>query len=290
MKMQAPAPRGRMVVVDGRRMHLVEAGPKEARPLVLLEAGSFGFSADWAVVQEKLAGLGLRSLAYDRAGLGLSDPGPLPRDGLAIVGDLEKLLTTIGEAGPFIIVGHSMAGLHIQLFAGRNRDKVAGLVFVDAVTPEVADDPLIERGWIQYAWMSELVAQGAALGLLTPIRRWGDHIGLTPEATPTKRWSFGEAAHNRVSADEIVQWRTTVAQSKAAGPLDPRWPMAVVTAGRARGFEPQRRLQLEPATRSAHGYQEQVDKAQHASLIGVRFADAVVRAIVHVNEAAINSG
>jgi pimeloyl-ACP methyl ester carboxylesterase len=285
-----PDPRGRLVAVDGRRMHLVEAGPKGAGPTVLLEAGSFGFSADWAVVQKKLAELGVRSLAYDRAGLGLSDPGPLPRDGLAIVGDLEKLFAVVGEAGPFVIVGHSMAGLHIQLFAGRNRDKVAGLVFVDAVTPEVADDPLIQRGWIQYAWLSELIARTAALGLLKPLRPWGDHIGLTLEAIPAKRRAFGEAAHNRTAADEVAAWRTTVEQTRAAGPLDRRWPMAVVTAGLARGFERQRRLQVEPAIRSAHGCWEQVDSARHASLIGVRFANAVVRAIMCVNEAATNSG
>ena len=66
----------------------------------MLEAGSFGFSADWAAVQARLAAEGLRSLAYDRAGLGLSDPGPEPRDSQAIVGDLEALLAALGETGP----------------------------------------------------------------------------------------------------------------------------------------------------------------------------------------------
>lgn len=271
-------------------MHLVEAGPERVSPLIVLEAGSFGFSADWAVVQARLAALGLRSLAYDRAGLGLSDPGPAPRDGLAIATDLEKLLAAIDETGPFILVGHSMAGLHIQLFAGRNRDRIAGLVFVDAVTPEVTADPVIERGWVQYASMSEWVARAAGRGLLKPLRRWGDHIGLTPDAVPAKHWAFGDAAHNRASGDEIAQWRAAADQARAAGPLDPRWPAAVVLAGPARGFAQQRRLQLEPAIRSAHGYQDHVERAGHASLLGVRFADAVVRAIVHVNEAATNSG
>ncbi|MGH6957440.1 MAG: alpha/beta hydrolase, partial [Caulobacteraceae bacterium] len=75
---RTPYGRGRRVgIEDGRRLRLVEAGPASSpRPLVLLEAGSFGFSADWAAVQEKLAAEGLRSLAYDRAGLGGSDPGP----------------------------------------------------------------------------------------------------------------------------------------------------------------------------------------------------------------------
>ena len=50
----APAPRGEFATLDGRRMHLVRAGPSGvessgAGPLVLLEAGSFGFSAGTVV-------------------------------------------------------------------------------------------------------------------------------------------------------------------------------------------------------------------------------------------------
>ena len=47
----------------------------------VFESGAFGFSADWQVVQD-MAAKGVRSCAYDRAGLGFSDPGPQPRDGL----------------------------------------------------------------------------------------------------------------------------------------------------------------------------------------------------------------
>ena len=83
---QGAVPRGRMAEVGGeRRLRYVPAGPDASpRPLVLLEAGSFGFSADWAAVQAKLAAAGLRSIAYDRAGLGVSDPGPMPRDSIAM--------------------------------------------------------------------------------------------------------------------------------------------------------------------------------------------------------------
>src|SRR5665213_958362 len=128
-----PRPRGRMIDIGaGRKLHAVRAGPRDDRgPLVVLEAGAFGFSADWAAVQDKLAAKRLPSLAYDRAGLGFSDSGPQPRDGLAIVGDLESLLAAIGEGGPLILCGHSMAGLHVRLFAARNPGRVAGVVLVD---------------------------------------------------------------------------------------------------------------------------------------------------------------
>lgn len=283
----APEPLGERVKIDGRKMHVVRAGPKGGELTVLLEAGSFGFSADWAVVQDQLAARGIASIAYDRAGLALSDPGPSPRDGLAIVSDLEKLLAALGEAGPFVVAGHSMAGLHIHLFAARNPDKVAGLVFVDAITPALAADPWVRRGSAHYVRFSRAAAWAASKGLLKPLRRWGDQIGLTPMAARRKRWAFADAAHNRAAADEVIQWEASVAQAAAAGPLNPAWPVAVVLAGPVRAPVRQLAMQTEPARRSPRGYQDRVAKARHASLVGARYGEAVVRAIVHVRDAAM---
>ena len=75
----APKPRGRMVEIEpGRSLRLVCEGPKSDRPVVWLEAGAFGFAADWGATQEALTGAGWRSCAYDRAGMGYSPPGPSP--------------------------------------------------------------------------------------------------------------------------------------------------------------------------------------------------------------------
>lgn len=289
-----PAPRGVFVeLAQGtgvRRLHLVRAGPPGAAPAVLLEAGSFGFSVDWAVVQARLAARGIRSLAYDRAGMGLSDPGPRPRDGLAIASDLERLLVAAGEEGPFVVVGHSMAGLHVHLFAGRNRDLVAGVVLVDAITPRVAADPGARWGAGWYARFSRAAALAASLSLLKPLSRLGDRIGLPPDAVAHKHWAFAHGPHNRTAAAEVLQWDATVAQAEAVGPLDPSWPVAVVTAGPTRGLGRQRALQAEPAQASPRGYQAHVRPASHAGLVGLRFADHVVEAIVHVYEAAGDHG
>ncbi len=282
-----PPPRGAFTIVDGRRLHVVRAGPKETPgPLVVLEAGSFGFSADWAVVQEKLAALGVRSLAYDRAGMGLSDPGPAPRDSLAIVSDLEKLLAAEGETGPIVLAGHSMAGLHIHLFAGRNPGRIAGLVLVDAVTPQVAADPAVRRGAAQYVNLAKLVAHANATAPMQLLSPFGDMIGLTADAIPHKRWAFGDAGHRRASADEILQWDQAVAQATEAGPLDPNWPVVVITAGPTPMYLKPRVVQADPAYRARRGYVENVRKANHASLIGRRYAEAVVKAIDFVRKAA----
>jgi pimeloyl-ACP methyl ester carboxylesterase len=274
-----PAPRGHFLSIDGRRLHVVPAGPPGDQPLVLLEAGSFGFSADWAVVQERLAGRGLRSLAYDRAGMGLSDPGPSPRDGLAIAKDLERLLTAAGEAGPLVLVGHSMAGLHAYLFAGRNPGRIAGLVLVDAIDPAMATDRRVVRGAANYRRFAHVWAAAASVGLFGPLRRWGDTIGLDGAAQAHKRWALADARHNRTAAEEVAHWEAAVSQALAAGPLDPAWPVAVVTAG-----APATRLKAMQAL-AATGWVDHVAGANHASLLGRAFADPIVAAVEQVLKA-----
>src|ERR1700739_629823 len=65
---------------DGRRLALRCSG--QGSPTVLLESGSAGASLGWSKVQPTIAQT-TRVCSYDRAGYGLSDPGPPPRDGAA---------------------------------------------------------------------------------------------------------------------------------------------------------------------------------------------------------------
>lgn len=285
-----PPVRGQMFDIGGRSLRMVCEGPERGastKPTVLLEAGAFGFSADWAVVQEQLADLGVRSCAYDRAGLGWSDPGPSPRDGLAIVSDLEALLKVSGEPGPFVIVGHSMAGLRLRLFAARNPQLVSGVVLVDAATPEDMDDPHTRHYVSAFAGISHAVSAIASLGLLQPVKTapFADKIGLTPQAKAEKQEMFASARHNRVSDEEVETWPITARQAREAGQYDPAWPVAVIIAehGDGAAWKPQHEA---AALASHHGYIEEVKGSEHASLLGLRFADHIVRAITYVMDMA----
>jgi pimeloyl-ACP methyl ester carboxylesterase len=275
-------PRGRMVEIGGgRRLRAVFAGPEApGRPLVVLEAGSFGFSADWAAAQAGLAAEGLRSLAYDRAGLGHSDPGPAPRDSQAIVQDLEAMLAALGERGPLIVCGHSMAGLHVRLFAGRNAARVRGLVLVDAVMPEAMDHPVAAHLVDGFNNLSKLAAWGASVGLQRPLAgALGDAIGLPTSAKAEKRAAFADAGHNRWAAAEVDAWHASAAQARAVT-FDPQWPLAVVLTGDGRAQGARHDLQTAPATGSRHGAVFHVPGANHASLLGERHAGHVVRAVL----------
>ncbi len=285
LAVSGPLPmRGTLVDIGGRRLHLICEGPKGPAPMVLFEPGAFGLSADFAVVQDKVAAQGLHTCAYDRAGMGISDPGPSPRDSAAIVADLEKLLAAAHEDGPFILVGHSMAGLHLRLYATRNPGKVAGLVLVDATTPEASDLPQVRQFIAAFTRASLFASLGAKTGLYAPLSyTWfGDKIGLTPVASKEKRRAFASPRHNKWAAEEVSRWLASAEEAKAGGKLDPEWPVAVVTAGASHGRLGWKSLQATPARESRHGYFENVEDAGHATLLGVKHADAVVRGVDHV--------
>ena len=278
-------PRGRFVDIGGRRLRIVCEGPQGEGPTVIMEAGAFGFSADWAVVQQKLADQGVPSCAYDRAGLGYSDPGPQPRDGIAVAEDLERLLIAADVPPPYVLAGHSMAGVRIWLFYARNREKTAGLVFVDAATPYIINrresDPILNG----FSALSRLAGLGASVGVLKAFGFMGDTIGLPAEPAAEKRWAFGDAEHNRVAVQEVVLWRKAAEQAAAAGELDPDLPTAVITAGHGDGG-PWRKVYADPATRSRRGYAVDVASANHANLLGFRHASEIIKGIDFVIAAA----
>lgn len=274
--------RGERVDIGGRRLRVVRQGPADG-PLVLLECGAFGCAADWAVVQQRLADIGLRSLAYDRAGLGHSDPGPVPRDGAAIATDLEALLSAVGEAGPLVFVGHSMGGLLARVFVGRNRERVLGVVLVDAVTPELMDVRLGAVAVHAYRGMMRVLGLSAWLGYMRPVARViGNLIGLDGEAAVEKRRIYASAVHARWSAEEVRRWPVTSQIGRTLGAFDPQLPVAVVTAGAEGTARRLKAIQSAPAQASSYGYVRHVEGSNHASLLGLRFADPIVDGVVHV--------
>jgi len=103
---------------------------------VVMDAGLGGSSLDWNLVQEEAAST-TRVCSYDRAGMGWSDVSPLPRNPGQIAEELHTLLINAGVPGPYVLVGHSLAGKNIRMFASAHPDDVAGMVLVDARSEHV---------------------------------------------------------------------------------------------------------------------------------------------------------
>lgn len=127
------APAGRLIEVDGYRMHLHCTGT--GSPTVVLESGAGAPSAVWAWVQPAVAQQ-TRVCSYDRAGLGWSDTGPHRRDATSVARELRTLLLRAGESGPYVFAGHSLGGQYALMFAELYDQDTAGLVLIDAQHPD----------------------------------------------------------------------------------------------------------------------------------------------------------
>jgi pimeloyl-ACP methyl ester carboxylesterase len=129
---QVPLPPGKLVDVGGWRLHLNCTGKSVGKaPTVVLEAGSGDFSVAWGLVQPAVARFA-RVCSYDRAGAGWSELGPRPRTWRQIAYELHTALQKAGEKGPYVLVGHSLGGLLIRVYASAYPKEVAGLVLVDS--------------------------------------------------------------------------------------------------------------------------------------------------------------
>ena len=124
---------GRLVDAGGFRLHLHCAG--SGAPAVVMDAALAGSSISWSLVQPDVSRL-TRACAYDRAGFGWSDAGPMPRTAGRIADELRVLLDRGGVSPPFVLVGHSFGGLVMRIFTARYRNDVSGLVLVDPAHPE----------------------------------------------------------------------------------------------------------------------------------------------------------
>ena len=124
---------GRPVDIGGRSLYLDCRG--SGSPTVILESGLGSDAGGWGFVLPKVAER-TRVCAYDRAGLGRSDPQPGTHSVGEAVADLRQALDVAGERGPFVLVGHSYGGVLVRVLAAAARDDVRGVVLVDPWIPD----------------------------------------------------------------------------------------------------------------------------------------------------------
>jgi pimeloyl-ACP methyl ester carboxylesterase len=117
-------------VGGGDRVHLLEHG---AGPPVVVLHGSGNPAGFLLPLLRELHGV--RAIAPDRPGVGLSDPIGLPRDRFreTAVGWLDRLLDTL-ELDSSTLLGHSGGGLWALWYALANPDRVRRLVLLGVPT------------------------------------------------------------------------------------------------------------------------------------------------------------
>lgn len=187
-------------VEPGRRLNLYCMG--NGSPTVVFESGLTDETVTWALVQPAIASH-MRACSYDRAGVGYSDPQRRPGSSANIVDDLHRLLTAASIKPPYILVGHSLGGMHARLYADIYPTEVAGMVLVD---PSHED-------WEERAWKLDMQQRTREQYFAYDV----------PEF---------QAQRECVKAAAAGLLESTDAYRKCIPPPDPRWNAAINSAYR----------------------------------------------------------
>ena len=278
-------PPGRMVDVGGYRLHLNIMGEEKGGPTVLLDAGMVSFSSNWALVQPEVSKVA-RVVAYDRAGLGWSDPGPKPRDAGHSASELHTALGNLGIAGPYVLAGHSYGGLAVRAFDALYRDEVAGMVLVDGSHPDQ---------WVRFGVSSKRVGVGNKVGGLLArfgvFRIFNREYKLLADGLPPQQYAelMAFASSPRalsVAGDALLVWddisRPLV---NNAGSLGDRPLVVLSVTEQPRMGEKLTELQAELPALSSNSQHITVQGAYHEGLLSQReYARFVTEAILQVVE------
>ena len=268
-RLRYPAP-GLLVHVDGRQIHLQVLGAESGGPTVVLEAGMGSFSPNWYWVQHELAPT-VRSVAYDRAGLGWSRRSRRPRDAQTIAVELRDALREAGIEPPYVLAGHSFGGLPVRAFAALYPELTAGLILVDASHPDQWvrwPTPYAARilevsqrvlGWL--GWFGLLRALHLARGI---------SAGLPARQAAELRAGAALPGFAGTEAAQIRSWSVSREQLNAAAPLGDL-PLAVLAVSEQPvGGELLTALQRELAELTEDAGFEIVQGASHESVISDR--------------------
>ena len=129
-------PKGKFVDVGGHKLQFFKKGDAVG-PTVVFESGiDFGGHLPWFKVQNEISKYAT-TVSYNRAGILWSERGSNPKTCEAIAEELHTLLKNAGFEAPYILVGHSIAGLTLRSFIAKYPKEVSGVVFVDVSCPDM---------------------------------------------------------------------------------------------------------------------------------------------------------
>jgi pimeloyl-ACP methyl ester carboxylesterase len=255
-----PAP-GEMVDVGDHRLHLNCLG--QGSPTVVLDAGLGYTSVEWSGWVQPEVAKHTRVCAYDRAGMGWSEPGPGVPDAIQRADVLHALLREADEEGPYVLVGHSLAGLYSRVYADRYPEEVAGMVLVDSSHPD------------QFEGSGLAVTMNRAAGVLGPlvarigISRVFNLYPSNPELPPLQREQsltlYYTTPHQVAMFEEMGTIPESLEKARGTGTLGEK-PLMVVSAAADHGAEA-RALQEDLTALSSNSTQRVVEGSTHVSLV-----------------------
>jgi pimeloyl-ACP methyl ester carboxylesterase len=170
-------------------------------PTVVFEAGLGDDLRVWRATIDELKNI-TGIFAYNRAGYGRSSSMQKDRDGFVIVEELHSLLQASGHTPPYLLVGHSLGGAFMELFAQKHPEEVCGLVLVDPMAVE----------------MDELCKKD-------DIMEWG--------RIPLFRKILTSVFLSRGAKQELRMREKTLSQTRISPPCANPFPVALISAGKS---------------------------------------------------------
>lgn len=276
---------------------------------VVFEADEGAWSTHWGGLPERFAG-SARVIAYDRAGLGWSDPGPAPRDAETLARELHQLLKKlVPEQGPgqprrIVLVAHG-TGVHVaRIYAHRYPFEIAGLVFVDGHPATLVDRLRREQVRAPSAprWAGKLEAVLARTGLLRLLMWRGSSNLALPLPERFRRMLDALELDPRVrrgAAEELAAEPRTLEQVGKLREGGSAIPTEVLVAGAtlAEGRVPRsfprdefNRIWAEEGEKLARGSTAAdvrvIDEADHLlQLHAPELVESVIRGVIEASEA-----
>jgi pimeloyl-ACP methyl ester carboxylesterase len=203
-----------------------------------------------------------RVCAYDRAGMGWSEPEPGAPDAIQTTAELHTLLQETDEVGPYVLVGHSLAGLYSRIYAERYPEEVAGMVLVDSTHPDQFEDSGLA------------LTMNRGVGIVGPLIAW---VGIPrefdlypshPELPPLQREQsnslYHRTPHQVAMFEEMGTIPESIEKARGRGMLGEK-PLVVVSA--ADHDAQTGALQEELTSLSSNSSQRVVEGSTHSSVV-----------------------
>ena len=168
-----PTPPGKLVDIDGTKIHVRVDGETNSLPTIIIEAGAH---SNTEMLHWLNAGLKDKTkvIRYDRNGKWFSELNNNEEISPEFYAQqLHKLLAKVGAKPPYILVGHSMGGPYTRIFRDLYPNEVEGIVFIDSSHPEqwkrLAQKKLLPDNQIRIIKIGSFLSDLGILGLYNKI-------------------------------------------------------------------------------------------------------------------------